>query len=71
MDEQKKDRELGMEREISRRDFLNGVAIGAGASMLAGSIGAEHLLAAGVFDESSPEKAPDYYPPAKLGMRQS
>jgi spermidine dehydrogenase len=69
MDEQKKDRELGMERKISRRDFLNGVAIGAGASMLAGSIGAEHLLAAGVFDESSPEKAPDYYPPAKLGMR--
>ena len=32
MDKRKEDRELGMDREISRRDFLNGVAIGAGAS---------------------------------------
>ena len=26
-----RDRELGMDRAITRRDFLNGVAIGAGA----------------------------------------
>src|SRR6202008_1407406 len=26
-------------------------------------------LAAAVLDETSPERAPDYYPPAKLGMR--
>ena len=69
MDQEKKDHQLGMDREISRRDFLNGVAIGAGAGLLAGSLGPEHLLAAGILDDSSPEKAPDYYPPAKVGMR--
>jgi spermidine dehydrogenase len=69
MKRHKKDRELGMDREISRRDFLNGVAVGAGASLLTASFGAEQLLAAGVLDDSSPEKAADYYPPAKLGMR--
>jgi spermidine dehydrogenase len=69
MGKRKKDRELGMDREISRRDFLNGVAISAGAGLLAAPLRAERLLAAGILDEPSPEKAPDYYPPAKLGMR--
>ena len=36
---------------------------------LTGSLRADRLLAAGILDEPSPEKAPDYYPPAKLGMR--
>src|SRR6202035_4161972 len=66
---EKKDRELGMTREITRRDFLNGVAIGTGATLLGGSIGAEHLLAAAAFDEFAPEKVPDYYPPARMGIR--
>lgn len=69
MSKRKKDRELGMNREISRRDFLNGVAIGAGTSLLTGALGPEHLLAAGILDQSSAEKSPDYYPPAKMGMR--
>ena len=69
MGKRKKDRNLGTDREISRRDFLNGVAIGAGASLLTGSLAADRLLAAGILDDPSPEKAPDYYPPAKLGMR--
>ena len=30
----KQDRELGMNRRISRRDFLNGVAIASGAAAL-------------------------------------
>src|SRR5258705_10350558 len=64
-----KDRELGMNREITRRDFLNGVAVGTGATLLGGSIGTEQLFAAAAFDEFAPEKAPDYYPPARLGMR--
>src|SRR6266852_2223560 len=64
-----KDRELGMGREITRRDFLNGVAIGVGGTLVAGEIGSETLLQAGVLDEFAPEKSPDYYPPAKLGMR--
>ncbi|MGB8323248.1 MAG: FAD/NAD(P)-binding protein [Candidatus Acidiferrum sp.] len=69
MDEQKKDKELGITREITRRDFLNGVAIGAGATLLGGSLSAERLLAAAIFDETAPEKQPGYYPPAKMGIR--
>jgi spermidine dehydrogenase len=69
MSEVKKDRELGMAREITRRDFLNGVAIGAGASLLGGSFGAQQLLAAGVFDDPVSEKIADYYPPAGMGLR--
>ncbi len=69
MTKSKSDYELGMAREITRRDFLNGVAVGAGASLLGGVFRAEQLLAAGMLDEFAPEKAPDYYPPAKTGMR--
>jgi spermidine dehydrogenase len=64
-----RDHELGMNREITRRDFLNGVAIGTGATLFGGSIGAEQLLAAAAFDEFAPEKAPDYYPPSRTGIR--
>ncbi len=56
------DRELGMHRHITRRDFLNGVALTAGATMLP-----LHLLAA----EADPEKSPTYYPPALTGLRGS
>jgi len=65
----KKDRELGMNREITRRDFLNGVAIGVGGTLMGRGTGTETLLAAAVLDEFVPEKAPDYYPPARQGMR--
>src|SRR5260370_14182844 len=58
-----------MGREITRRDFLNDVAIGAGATLLGGTVGADTLLAAAVLDEFAPEKAPDYYPPARMGIR--
>ena len=66
---EEKDKELGMGREMTRRDFLNGVAIGAGASVLGGAFAAQSLLAAGVLDEFAPEKDPGYYPPAKMGIR--
>src|SRR5258707_12839399 len=69
MVEAKKDKELGMGSEITRRDFLNDVAIGAGATLLGGTVGADTLLAAAVLDEFAPEKAPDYYPPARMGIR--
>ncbi len=55
------DRELGMHRAITRRDFLNGVAITAGATLLP-----TNLLA-----EADPEKSPDYYPPSLTGLRGS
>src|SRR6266851_56091 len=69
MGEAAKDKELGMGSEITRRDFLNDVAIGAGATLLGGTVGADNLLAAAVLDEFAPEKAPDYYPPARMGIR--
>jgi hypothetical protein len=41
--QKRRDRELGMDRPITRRDFLNGVAIGIGAAMdrhrCAGAVG--------------------------------
>jgi spermidine dehydrogenase len=69
MSEEKTDRELGMGREITRRDFLNGAAVGAGAGLLGGGFSAERLLAAAVLDEPTPEKGTEYYPPAKMGLR--
>lgn len=69
MSVEKKDRELGMQCPITRRDFLNGVAIGVGGSLLGGALLSDPLLAALGPDEFAPENAPDYYPPALLGMR--
>lgn len=70
----KKDREAGLGRGITRRDFLNGVAVGVGGTLARGAFGAETLRAAGIVDEVAPdntaaEKAADDYPPAKMGMR--
>lgn len=59
----RRDRELGMHRRITRRDFLNGVAVTAGAAMMPW-----HLLAD---DAKDPEKSSNYYPPALTGMRGS
>jgi spermidine dehydrogenase len=55
------DRELGMKRNITRRDFLNGVAVTAGAAMMPW-----HL-----FGDGDPVKSPAYYPPALNGLRGS
>jgi spermidine dehydrogenase len=63
-------RALGMGREITRRDFLNGLSIAVGSSIIAAS--SPWLEAFGV--PQSPfasEKDPSYYPPAKTGMRGS
>ena len=64
MSEKKRDRELGMHCPITRRDFLNGVAVGTG-----GLLAADPLLAALLSEQAVPEKAPGYYPPALTGMR--
>lgn len=69
MDNTTKDNVLGMDREISRRDFLNGVAIGAGATLLSAPLATERLLAAAMLDQPASQNSPGYYPPAKLGMR--
>jgi len=57
------DRELGMNRRITRRDFLNGVAVTAGAALLPWQ-----LFAAGNGD---PQQSAGYYPPALTGLRGS
>lgn len=66
MGDNSRDRELGMNCKITRRDFLNGVRIAVGGSILASS--ASPIFA---FDDSpyQPEKDPKYYPPALMGMR--
>jgi spermidine dehydrogenase len=54
---------------VTRRDFLNGVSIVVGTSLVAGS---PWVDAFGIPDSPfAPEKASDYYPPAKTGMRGS
>ena len=49
-------RNLGMDRPIARRDFINGVGVGIGA-----------LLA----PKAAAQVAPDSYPPLRTGMRGS
>jgi spermidine dehydrogenase len=62
--QEKRARELGMGCPITRRDFLNGVAVTIGAGLLGDS-----LLAATAADDFAPEKSPGYYPPALVGIR--
>lgn len=58
-----RDRDLGMHRRITRRDFLNGVAITAGAAMLPSQLFA--------FESGLKQNSADYYPPALTGLRGS
>ncbi len=64
-----RDRELGMDRAISRRDFLNGAALGA-AGLLGGSWLLNLEAAADDVSKVS-QDTPGYYPPALTGMRGS
>jgi spermidine dehydrogenase len=58
-----RDRELGMDRPITRRDFLDGVAVGIGAaSLLAGKAEGATAYA---------QDRPGYNPPTLTGMRGS
>jgi spermidine dehydrogenase len=57
-----RDRRLGMDRAITRRDFLNGVSIAIGASL---------LPACARDGEPLVEGLSAYYPPAETGMRGS
>jgi len=70
------DRALGIDRQITRRDFLNGVALTVGASLLPGELLAqnsgpdpsaqEYFLSKGITQQD-----PRYYPPQLTGMRGS
>jgi spermidine dehydrogenase len=67
MNQEQRDRELGMGRRITRRDFLNGMAVGIGVlgSGVAGLASAPDRVA------HSPGPATGTYPPALTGMRGS
>lgn len=58
-----RDRELGMHRSITRRDFINGAAVAVGAAMMPRSMFASRSSASG--------QSPAYYPPALTGLRGS
>ena len=60
-----RDRELGLTSEITRRDFLNGMALAAGATLLSA-----HGLAARAAGAEA-KLPPEYYPPALTGLRGS
>ncbi|MGA8869158.1 MAG: FAD/NAD(P)-binding protein [Candidatus Sulfotelmatobacter sp.] len=59
------DRYLGMDRTITRRDFMNGAAMVIGAAMLPGASGF------GVTGSAEPQNQPGYDPPIKTGLRGS
>jgi len=56
------DRQLGMDADITRRDFLNGMSVAIGASLLPPSSTAHDIGA---------QDLPGYYPPKQTGMRGS
>jgi spermidine dehydrogenase len=63
-----KRKDLGMDRPIARRDFLNGFGVAVGGSLALNST--KWLDAFGLpRSPFSPAIAPDYYPPALTGMR--
>ena len=61
-----KDTKLGMDRDITRRDFLNGATIAVGGSLLN-----TPLSALGDSASQMAQMAPGYYPPTREGMRGS
>jgi len=69
----KTDRDLGMDRSITRRDFLNGVSVAVGGSLLTPGAAA----AAGLprdeewIQRAQPSITGEIYPPALTGMRGS
>ena len=65
------DRILGMGRPITRRDFLNGVAIGATAAASGPLFAATLPDAAPYASPSAAQDAMGYYPPLLTGMRGS
>src|SRR3974377_2025945 len=64
MENNSRDKELGMHRRISRRDFLDGVSIAIGGAALAGQEAQAQTA-------SAPQSNPSYYPPAISGLRGS
>jgi spermidine dehydrogenase len=66
-------RQLGMSRNITRRDFLNGVSVAVGGAALTSLVpqpsSAEETRSPEAGTIFAPERDPAYYPPALMGMR--
>src|ERR1043166_8376179 len=60
--------ELGMDRRISRRDFLNGVATGVATTLVVANNGEPAIAQSGA---AAPPAAPEAYPPSRTGLRGS
>src|SRR6516162_1275291 len=68
MSDEKRDQQLGTNRRITRRDFLNGFAVGIGALGYAGLPGS----ASSIQNEPlSGDDSGDSHPPALMGIRGS
>jgi spermidine dehydrogenase len=65
----KSDRQLGMDRSITRRDFLDGVRIAIGGAIATSVLPGLDLAAETA--EAFAQDRPGYYPPALTGMRGS
>ena len=68
MDEKKRDCDLGMDRQITRRDFLNGFSVAIGGSLLLPHQAWYETLG---LPQSpiAPQSDHSYYPPSLTGMR--
>jgi spermidine dehydrogenase len=64
-----RDLALGMGVKITRRDFLNGVALTAGAATAYGIVPPEMWAAAAADLQPEAQNVPGYYPPAKTALR--
>ena len=60
-----RDRYLGMERAITRRDFLNGAAMIVGSTLLTGTAGSSNSA------KTEPHSPTDHNPPLLTGLRGS
>ena len=63
-----RDRQLGMDADISRRDFLNGVALGTALAVTPAQLLAQESSQSSTF---APEMTPGYNPSSLTGMRGS
>ena len=60
-------RRLGMGNAITRRDFIDGIAVSAALAASSRVVAAVDPEGAG----TAPQDSPDYYPPSLTGMRGS
>ena len=66
---EREDRKLGMDRNITRRDFLNGVAVGTSGAVAGSMLPGLAWEALGA--STAAQDQPGYYPPALTGLRGS